>query len=234
MEREKIETEVFASETTVTWNDGTTPIGVFFDQEHRRAVTWDELPSPWIVSIVASEDGHFWSHIGVDPEHVARAARDDLKAGEVVSGGSTITQQTAKNLFDRADRSLGSKVEELDYALRLEKMYTKREILTFYANQFYVTGNALGIGIAARYFFDKEPKDLDLVESAFIAGMVKGPTNYDPFIGDAEHQASARQRSVERVRYVLGRILDEQVNNLVPKPGDGKQVTLDDVNKIRD
>src|SRR4051812_45579522 len=70
MEREKIENEVFASETTVTWNDGSTPIGVFFDQEHRRAVTWDELPAPWIVAIVASEDGHFWSHIGVDPEHV--------------------------------------------------------------------------------------------------------------------------------------------------------------------
>src|SRR5262245_57476179 len=139
----------FASETTVTYRDGKTRLGVFFDEQHRRALTWDELPAPWVVAIVAAEDGRFWSHNGVDPESVARAAKENVEAGEVVSGGSTLTQQTAKNLFDRPDRSLGSKWEELDYALHLEKTYTKREILTFYANGFHVTGNGTGIAIAA-------------------------------------------------------------------------------------
>jgi membrane peptidoglycan carboxypeptidase len=233
MQRENLETAVFASESTVTYRDGKTPIGVFFDQEHRRAVGWDELPPGWVVSIVASEDGNFWSHLGVDPQHIARAARDDLEAGSVVSGGSTITQQTAKNLFDRPDRTLGSKFEELDQALQLEKLYTKREILTFYANLFYVTGNGLGIGIAARYFFDEDPKDLTLLESAFIAGMVKGPSNYDPFLGDEKRQEEARKRAVDRTRYVLQRIVDEPTKNLVPKDGDGKNITADQVEAMK-
>jgi penicillin-binding protein 1A len=233
MAREVVEAAVFSSESTVTYSDGQTPIGVFFEEEHRQPVSWDDLPPAWMVAIVAAEDGRFWTHSGVDPESVARAARDNAQAGTVVSGGSTLTQQTAKNLFDRPDRSLESKLAELDYALHLEKAYNKREILTFYANLFHVTGNGTGLGIAARYFFDKKPRDLTVLESAYLAGLVKGPANYDPFPGDAEDQAEATQRAHERTRYVLERIVAEPVGNLVPAEGEGKPVTQGDVDKIR-
>jgi penicillin-binding protein 1A len=233
MDRATIEGEVYASDTRITYRDGETPIGALFEEEHRLAVDWDELPVAWVVGIVAAEDGRFWSHSGVDPKHIARATRENVAAGGVVSGGSTLTQQTAKNLFDRADRSLEAKWEELDYALHLEKTYSKREILTFYANQFHVTGNGAGIGIAARYFFDAPVSALGVLESAYIAGLVKGPANYDPFPGDEARQASASERAHDRTRYVLQRIIDEPIENLVPKPGDGKAVTQADVEAVR-
>ncbi|MFT4974454.1 MAG: penicillin-binding protein 1A, partial [Myxococcota bacterium] len=103
---------------------------------------------------------------------------------------------------------LRSKWEELLNALRLEHRYSKADILEFYANQFHVSANGRGIGIAARYFFDKPAAELDLLESAFVAGMVKGPANYDPFIGRTEERReAASERARVRVRYVLDRML---------------------------
>jgi membrane peptidoglycan carboxypeptidase len=128
----------------------------------------------------------------------------NIRAGRIVQGGSTITQQTAKNLFKRKDRSLGAKVKELVYALRLEYNYPKEKILEFYANQFYVSGNGRGLGVAARYYFDKDASDLDLVECAFIAGSVKKPNYYNPFIKNSpEEKEKARRAAKKRVAYVL-------------------------------
>lgn len=205
---------VIAQESPVYYRDGTTRIGVFFADEHRTYVPFDELPKTYVTAIVAAEDGRFWTHHGVDPKHVGRAIYQNLTSGELVAGGSTLTQQTAKNIYYRPDRSLKSKGTELLNALRLEAHYTKPEILEFYANQFHVSGNGRGLGIASRYFFDKDVKDLTLAESAFMAGLVKGPSNYDPFIGDKDRQARARQRAHDRTRYVLRRIVEEPVENL--------------------
>jgi penicillin-binding protein 1A len=206
---------VIAEESPVTYRDGTTRLGVFFQDEHRAYVGWHELPPPYVAAIVASEDGSFWSHRGVSAKHIGRAVLDNVVAGRTVSGGSTLTQQTAKNIFYRPDRSWRSKANELLNALRLEAHYDKTEILTFYVNQFHVAGNGRGLGIAARYFFNREARDLGLLESAFLAGLVKAPGRYDPFNGDAERQQRARARAHERTRYVLRRMVDEPEQNLV-------------------
>ena len=200
---------IIAQESPVLYRDGVTPMGVFFSQEHRIYVRADELPEPWVQAIVAAEDQRFFDHPGFDWRGIARAMLQNIQAGRVVAGGSTLTQQTAKNLYYRPDRSLRSKWEELVNALRLEAHYDKREILEFYANQFHVSANGRGLGIAARYFFDKTPDQLTTLECAFIAGLVKGPANYNPFVGATEEQrAEARRRAELRVDYVLDRMAD--------------------------
>jgi penicillin-binding protein 1A len=213
---------VIAQESPVYYRDGHTRVGVFFEDEHRRFVSFEELPLAWRAGIVAAEDGHFWSHPGFDPRHIARAMRDNLMAGELVAGGSTLTQQTAKNLYYRPDRTLRSKLIEALNALRLERHFTKSEILTFYANQFHVAGNGRGLGIAARHFFDVEPDELSVLQSAFLAGLVKAPAYYDPFVGDEARRARALERAHARTRYVLGRIVEEEAETLAgPYPTRG-------------
>ena len=198
---------VIARESPVLYRDGRTPIGVFFAQEHRQYVTYEELPRAWVQGIIAAEDKRYFSHKGIDPEGIARAMRQNILAGRVVAGGSTLTQQTAKNLYYRPDRSFRSKWEELLNALRLEHRYSKEKILEFYANQFHVSANGRGLGIAARYFFDTEASALDTLQSAFLAGMVKGPANYDPFIARSpERREAALSRAHDRTRYVLDRM----------------------------
>lgn len=222
VEREGIEATLYASDTVVTYRDGRTAIGAVFGEEHRYALHFEDLPLAWVLAIIAAEDGRFWKHGGFDPGGIARAARDNLGAGGVVSGGSTLTQQLAKNLFERPGRSLAAKWEELDYAMHLEELFSKTEILAFYANLFHVTGNGAGLGIAARYYFDKTPSELSVLECAYIAGLVKGPANYDPFIGDAERQAKATQRANDRTRYVLERLVTEDLGAIMP-PGMGAE-----------
>ena len=163
---------VISEESPVYFRDGKTRVGVFFTDEHRQYVPWEALPPAYVASLVAAEDGRFWEHAGVDPWGIARAMWVNLQAGSVVAGGSTLTQQTAKNIFYRTDRSLRSKLAELQNALRLEHRHSKEQIFEFYVNQFHVSGNGRGIGIAARHFFDKAPSELTLAESAFLAGLV--------------------------------------------------------------
>ncbi|GDX78415.1 hypothetical protein LBMAG42_02260 [Deltaproteobacteria bacterium] len=200
---------IIAQESPVYYRDGVTPMGVFFDQEHRSYVPYDRLPEDWVHAIVAAEDGSFWDHPGIDPKHVVRAMWQNLRAGGVVAGGSTLTQQTAKNLFYRPDRSLRSKGVELVDALRLEAHFSKKDILEFYANQFHVSANGRGIGIAARYFFDKTPEALSTKECAFIAGLVKAPSRYNPFIGASEERREEARKAAEtRTGYVLRRMVE--------------------------
>ena len=136
-----------------------------------------------------------------------RAMYANIKARRLVAGGSTLTQQTAKNLYYRPDRSLRSKWNELLNALRLEAHYSKDEILEFYFNQFHVAGNGRGLGIAARYYFDKSVADLSLQECAFIAGSVKAPARYNPFIGRTEEaRQKAAKSAANRTHYVLRRM----------------------------
>ncbi|MCA9493661.1 MAG: transglycosylase domain-containing protein, partial [Myxococcales bacterium] len=212
---------IISQESPVYFRDGTTRVGVFFESEHRQYVPYDDLPPAWVMGIVAAEDGGYWTHPGLNFKGLGRAMRDNLLAGGVVSGGSTLTQQTAKNLFYRPDRSIRAKLVEFLQALRLEAHYDKTEILEFYANQFHVTGNGRGLGIAARHFFDEDPSELGLLECAFLAGLVKGPANYDPFLGDEARREKALTRAHDRTRYVLGRLLDEPVEHLAGPPSDG-------------
>jgi penicillin-binding protein 1A len=196
-------------ESPIYYRDGKTQINVLFEERHRIYVPYNELPESWVQAITAAEDQRYFTHWGLDPISITRAVVQNVKAQRIVSGASTLTQQTAKNLFNRPDRSLRSKAEEAVNALRLEAHYSKEEILEFYANQFHVTGNGRGIGIAAKYYFDKSVPELGIIETAFIAGMVKGPSRYDPFFGSDEVRRKKNiERAQARVQYVLSRMLE--------------------------
>ena len=195
---------IIASESHVYYDDGVTPIGTFFEKIHRKYMVYEDIPKVFIKALVAAEDKNFFNHRGFDPKAMLRAFVANIRAGKVVQGGSTITQQTAKNIFRRERKSYKAKLRELMQAFLIERQYSKKEILEMYANQFFVTGYGKGLRIAAQYFFGKDAKDLDLVESAFIAGSVKGPNRYNPFIkkGKAEKE-EVRRLAKLRKDYVL-------------------------------
>lgn len=203
IQRGAIDSVIF-SESPVYYDDGESILGVFFDKTHRKYINYKDIPPIFIQALLAAEDSNFFHHPGFDLKAVFRALIVNLKSGRVVQGGSTITQQTAKNIFTREKRSLQAKIKELVQALLLEKEYSKEEILEMYINQFFVTGFGRGLRIAAQYFFDKEAESLDLVESAFIAGSVKSPNKYNPFTKKTEKEKrEARRLSKLRKDYVL-------------------------------
>ncbi|KPJ97297.1 MAG: glycosyl transferase family 51, partial [Desulfobacterales bacterium SG8_35] len=200
--------KILSMESPVYYSDGQNKIGVFFQEAHRQYIQFDKIPKDFVNALVAAEDNSFFEHFGVDIPGVLRALLANIKAGKIVQGGSTITQQTAKNLFKRKDRSLKAKLTELLYALRLEYHYPKEKIMEFYANQFYVSGNGHGLGVAAQYYFNKNAAELSTLECAFIAGSVKRPNYYNPFIKDNEEMADlAIKRAKQRSGYVLGQML---------------------------
>jgi len=201
---------ILGRESPVLYSDGITPLGVFFDDAHRQYVTWEQIPKTFVNALVASEDNRFFEHYGFDIVSITRAAIKNYEAGRVVQGGSTLSQQTAKNLFKRSGRSYEAKLKELLSALRLEHHYSKEQIFEFYSNQFYVRGNGHGLGVAARYYFDKNVEELSLLESVFIAGSVKRPNYYNPFNRKTEEaKAKVRKRIKIRMAYVL-----KQMNRL--------------------
>ncbi|HEN21263.1 MAG TPA: hypothetical protein ENN86_04560, partial [Desulfobacteraceae bacterium] len=195
---------IIASESHVFFNDGITPIGVFFEKTHSKYIRYQDIPKVFIKALIAAEDRNFFYHSGFDLTAITRALVTNLKTGKVVQGGSTLTQQTAKNIFKREKRSYKAKLKELIQAFLLEKKYSKEEILEMYSNQFFVTGYGKGLRIASQYYFDKDAEDLDLVEAAFIAGSLKGPMRYNPFIKNSTSEAEkAKQAAKIRKDYVL-------------------------------
>ena len=203
--------QVLSGETRVYYNDGNELLGAFFDANHRLYVPYGDIPTNIVNALIAAEDADFWNHNGFSFYGFARAMAANIKAGHVRQGGSTLTQQTVKNIFGREERSFKEKWKELINALRMEHFFTKEEILEFYLNQFHVSGTGKGVAIAAQYFFNKELKELNLAECAFIAGSVKGPFNYDPFIQKTEERRThALERGRERLEYVLGRMVAQK------------------------
>ncbi|MFM9863767.1 MAG: transglycosylase domain-containing protein [Micropepsaceae bacterium] len=146
-------------------------------------VTLKDLPSFVPLAVLASEDRRFYSHFGLDFWGLGRAAWVNMNAGRVVQGGSTITQQLAKNLFLKPERTLGRKIQEALLAVYLEMSYSKDEILTIYLNRVYFGAGAYGLDAAARRYFNKPASRLSLVEAAILAGLLKAPTRYSPVNG---------------------------------------------------
>jgi len=203
---------ILGRESPVFYRDGREKIGVLFQGYHRQYLRYEQIPRQFIQALVAAEDNRFFHHHGIDPAGITRAMIANFKAGRIVQGGSTLTQQTAKNLFKRRSRSYEAKLKELLYALRLEYHYSKEKILEFYSNQFFVSGNGHGLGVAARYYFNKNPSELSLLECAFIAGSVKRPNYYNPFTKKNKQQADlARKRADQRAGYVLRSMLREKM-----------------------
>jgi penicillin-binding protein 1A len=198
-------------ETIIFADDEETRFGSFFDNAHRKYVPIDQIPAHMIRAMVASEDKNFYQHMGIDPIAIGDAMIEGIFSGfHFKRGASTITQQTVKNIMGHRERTFRRKFKEMIRALQIERMYPKQQILEFYLNQFHVTANGNGIGIASRYYFDKDVQDLTLVEAAFIAGSVKAPSRYNPFVKDSKED---RDRAVEeangRKNYVVRRMMEQ-------------------------
>lgn len=154
-------------------------------------VTLDSLPQHLPEAVIATEDRRFYDHGGLDVRALLRATVANLAAGHVVQGGSTITQQLAKNLFLDPDRTLRRKVQELLLAFWLEQRFSKQEILSLYLNRVYFGAGAYGVDAASRRYFDKPASKVTVAESALLAGLLKAPTRFAP----TNDLAAARQRA---------------------------------------
>jgi penicillin-binding protein 1A len=151
-----------------------------------------ELPAHLIYAVIATEDRRFWNHDGVDRRGLARALIANWRAGRVVQGGSTITQQLVKNLFLTSEQTLKRKLQEVRLARELERQLSKPEILTLYLNRQYFGGRAYGVDAAARRYFGKPAREVTLSEAAMLAGLLKAPSRLDPSRNIADAQARAR------------------------------------------
>jgi penicillin-binding protein 1A len=140
----------------------------------------EDLPAYVSNAFIAIEDRRFREHIGIDPIGMARAGVENMMAGHVVQGGSTLTQQLAKNLFLAPDRTFHRKIQEAMLALYLESRYSKNQILTLYLNRVYFGAGVFGIEAASEKFFGKHANELGLTEAAMLAGSVKAPARYNP------------------------------------------------------
>lgn len=173
------------------------------DQAHQAPYTPLARVSPLIQkALIVTEDESFYSNFGIDPVGLLRSAWDDLRAGQLVEGGSTITEQLAKVAYlDSNDHSLGLKLQDMALALKIEAHYSKAQILELYLNLVYFGEYAYGIGAATARYFGLTPSQVDLAQAALLAGLVQAPSQYDPFC----HPAAARSRQQQ----VLDRLLVE-------------------------
>jgi penicillin-binding protein 1A len=149
---------------------------------HNDSIPLNELPDHLIKAVLATEDRHFYDHFGIDITGTLRALITNARAGGVVQGGSTITQQLAKNLFLTNKRTIDRKIKEAFLAIWLETHLTKNEILKLYLDRAYMGGGAFGVDAAAHYYFNKSARDVDLAESAMLAGLFKAPTKFSPTV----------------------------------------------------
>ncbi len=165
-----------------------------------RTVKVAQLPPVLPHAVMAVEDRRFYRHWGIDLRGLARAVWVNLRVGEVVQGGSTITQQLAKVLFLTPERTFKRKVQEALLALWLERKFTKDEILSLYLNRVYLGSGTYGVDAAARRYFDKAASEVSLYEAAQLAGLLKAPSRYNP--------VSDYQRAGERTRVVLNAMVE--------------------------
>lgn len=143
-------------------------------------ITYDQLPKNLVNAVLATEDRRFFEHSGMDWWGLARAMWANIRAGGIVQGGSTVTQQLAKNVFLTPDRTVKRKIQELMLSFWLESHFSKQEILEIYLNRVYLGSGNYGIDAATRQYFDKSARELNLQESALLAGLLKAPSRYAP------------------------------------------------------
>jgi penicillin-binding protein 1A len=168
--------------------------------KRRKLVTYEQIPRPLINGLIAKEDARFFEHHGIDPLRILKAAWVDLVSLNLVEGASTLTQQTARQFFLTLEKTWVRKIKEVLLALRIEREFTKEEIITLYLNKVNF-GDAWGVAAASEYYFNKRVEDLSLSESAVLIGLLPAPNRYKP---TRNLQLSRRQRNI-----VLARMADE-------------------------
>jgi penicillin-binding protein 1A len=184
--------------TSIYTRDGRL-MGEFYT-ERRIEVPYSRFPKQLVMAFVAAEDARFFEHPGVDLFGIVRAFVRNVEAGEIVEGGSTITQQVVKRIMLTSEKSFGRKIREAVLAYRIDKYLTKEEILTIYLNNIFLGRGAYGVEAAAQEYFSKHVEDLSLAECAILAGIPKAPSRYSPYLNP--------QKSKERQSYVLKRMAD--------------------------
>jgi penicillin-binding protein 1A len=185
--------------TRVYADDGALVGEFYFEKRYLTPI--DQIPAVVRYAFVAAEDSEFYSHPGIDLKGITRAFIANMRAGDVVQGGSTITQQVVKALLLSPERSYRRKLREVMLSLKLEREATKDEILYLYLNQIYLGDGNYGIGAAARSYFGKDVSEIGLAEAALLAGLPKAPSRYSP--------TRNPDGALTRQRYVLGRMLEE-------------------------
>jgi len=176
---------------------------------HNDAVPLDQIPDVLIKATLSTEDRRFFEHYGIDVLGTMRALLTNVQANEVVQGGSTLTQQLAKNLFLSSERSLQRKIKELFLAFLLESRYTKRQILKLYFDRAYMGGGTFGVEAASQYYFGKSVRDITMAEAAMLAGLFKAPSKYSPLVDLAASRARTNQvldNLVEAGYYTAGQV----------------------------
>lgn len=182
---------------------------------HNDALALEDIPDYLIKATLATEDRRFFEHFGIDVLGTVRALLENARAGETVQGGSTITQQLAKNLFLSSERSLQRKIKELFLSFWLESRFTKREILKLYLDRAYMGGGAFGVEAAAQFYFGKSVKNVTLAEAAMMAGLFKAPTKFAPHIDLPAARARANEvltNMVEAGYMTAGQVHAARVN----------------------
>ena len=177
------------------------------DLEDRTFVSLDEIPEDLVQGVVAVEDERFFSHWGLDPIGIARAFLANIKAGRIVQGGSTLTQQLVKNFFLHPKKSLIRKMNEALMALMMELRYSKDEILEAYLNEIYLgqrgAASIAGVAEASLFYFSKDVRQLSVAECALLAGMIRSPGYYSPF--------NHPKRTTARRNFVLKKLLERKL-----------------------
>ena len=184
--------------------------------EKRIVVPLNKIPTQLKQAALAVEDANFYRHMGIDLKAVFRAFLTNMKAGRVVEGGSTITQQLSKTLFLTRERSLARKIKEAILSIRMELIFTKDEILEMYLNQIYYGHGSYGVEAAARTYFGKSVQNLSLDEVALIAGLPKSPNNYSPYRNPK--RARSRRNHVIRRMAQEGFIKSNEAKQAMKKP----------------
>lgn len=190
-------------------------VGEFYE-ERRYVVPMEKIPDAVARAFISAEDDRFFEHQGIDLQGIIRASIANFRAGKVVQGGSTITQQVAKSLLLTPERSFVRKIKEVILASRMEKNLTKKQILYLYLNQIYLGQGAYGIEAAAQIYYNKEAKDLTVAEAAILGGLPQAPSKYSPL--QNPKKAKERQLYVLRRMYEDGVITKAQMDQAVLEP----------------
>lgn len=173
-------------------------------------VPYSELPQTYVDAVIVTEDERFMSHTGVDPVSIVRALWADLRAGSFVEGGSTITQQLAKNALFTQEKHVARKAAEMFAALEIEKQYTKEQIFEMYVNTIYFGSGHYGIGEAAQGYFGTAPSQLTDAQAVMLAGLPNAPSAYSP--NSSPDLAIRRTQVVLRRMVKTGRLTQQQAD----------------------